>query len=375
MPEIPLRLLELDPGIEADIDRVLRSRFGLGLDSSKELADAVQRMSDYYLENPDDPTPWNERWAKIAQLAYYFPLNFLRARAVAEEARRRGFLDGTRGLLDFGSGLGPVERAFRGLHALDKVESIEQSGEARDLARELGSTAESVGAPSSSGSALPGRIAPGRESSPPESASNPGSRPNENGKRPDARATTLLSFSYSLTELDRLPAWATGFDSILVIEPSTRQDGRRLLERRKSLLADGYFMWAPCPHQQDCPLLERHPHDWCHDRIHFARPDWWLRMEERLPFKNPTLTFSYLLASRRRPPAGPKAVRVVGDLLREKGKSRQMICRNSEREFFSWLKRQGEPPEIPRGTLLIEPTETVNAGSELRPTGNLEPFD
>jgi hypothetical protein len=329
MPEKFVRAFSIPSELEERIAEILQRRFSLKLSDSGPLADAVQKMSDYYIENPDDATPWSERWCQIAQLAYYLPLNFLRSQAVVTEGRRFDFFNDVDNLVDFGAGLGPFAWAVREIRSGVKISAVERSADALRLARELGLSFESVNAPKGA-------------------------------------AKSLVSFSYSLTELNQLPPWVFDFEHIAIIEPSTRQDGRRLLETRKLLIEKGFSMWAPCPHQQGCPLLEKNPHDWCHDRIHFHRPDWMIAIEKHLPFQNPTLTFSYLLASRRPRPDRETQIRLVGDLLKEKGKSRQMICRGPEREFFSWLKRDGDAPEFPRGALVRAPLEAQQVGSELR---------
>jgi hypothetical protein len=138
-----------------------------------------------------------------------------------------------------------------------------------------------------------------------------------------------------------------------------------LLQRRKDLLQKGFSMWAPCPHQQACPLFENSKTDWCHDRIFFDQPAWFTAIEKHLPIKNTNLTFSYLLASKKTAPPVSRW-RTVGDLLEEKGKTRQMICRGSEREFLSWLHRDGPAPEIPRGHLIDPPESFEKKGTELR---------
>jgi hypothetical protein len=42
-----------------------------------------------------------------------------------------------------------------------------------------------------------------------------------------------------------------------------------------------------------------------------------------------------------------------------------MICRGGEREFLSWLSRDGEAPILPSGELIPVPPHTLR-GSELR---------
>jgi hypothetical protein len=109
--------------------------------------------------------------------------------------------------------------------------------------------------------------------------------------------------------------------------------------------------------------------DWCHDRIHLSPPQWLVSIENHLPFKNRTLTFSYLLASQQAAPES-RQIRLVGDQLQEKGKSKQLICRNDQREFLTWLHRDGEIPELYRGDLIdlpegILPSKNPQSG-ELR---------
>lgn len=91
-------------------------------------------------------------------------------------------------------------------------------------------------------------------------------------------------------------------------------------------------------------------------------------MEAILPMKNRTLTYSYLLVSRRVPhPSHRGWARVIGDTLKERGKTRQMICRGEKREFLSWLLKRGEPEEIPHGALIHGVDQAEVKGPELRP--------
>jgi hypothetical protein len=304
----------------------------ISLDDSKKIANSILKMSDFYIAEPSSPTPWKEPWCQIAQIAYFLPLNFLRSQSVFLEAEARKFPWRQDELLDYGSGLGagslPWLQAFDG----DRV-YVEKSPEAQKLHQKILQ---------------------------PEKRSHWLLEKNINPKK---NRTAL--FSYSLTENISLPSWIYECESLIWIEPSTRDDGRRLLQRRKELLSEGFSMWAPCPHQQACPMLENSKTDWCHDRILIQMPDWFLEIEKHLPMKNFNLTFSYLLASRQPAPV-IQQWRTVGDPLPEKGKTRQQICRGPEREFLSWLHRSGRVPEIPRG-VLIEPIKNfVPKGSELR---------
>jgi hypothetical protein len=126
-----------------------------------------------------------------------------------------------------------------------------------------------------------------------------------------------------------------------------------MLAWRDQMLTRGWYAWAPCVHQKNCPLLKHSAKDWCHHRIHWKQPEWFSNMEELLPMRNHTLTFSYLLLSRDKPQAlHPSLSRVIGDEQEERGKSRQLICRGENREFLSWLHRDMISPKLKRGDLI-----------------------
>lgn len=61
----------------------------------------------------------------------------------------------------------------------------------------------------------------------------------------------------------------------LLVEPGNRLGGKILSLLRKNALELGLSALAPCPHQQSCPMLERHCTSWCHFGLdaQFA-PEW-----------------------------------------------------------------------------------------------------
>lgn len=323
------RQFELPSFLEIQIEKHLKS-IGLSLLDDKKIAACIQQMSDFYIQNPKGQTPWREKWAQAAQLAYYLPLNYLRAQAVVDEAKRVRFFDDIKSFCEVGSGLGALtahlnENIYNGF-------CVEISNEANQLHKKL----------------FPN---------------------NKYGFKSDALKTPvdLVAFSYVLTELSRIPPEALNAEALLIIEPSTQEDGRKLLETRQQLIDKGFHIWAPCTHQGKCPLLTQSKKDWCHDRIHLKMPEWYLNIEKHLKFKNKTITFSYLLARKTPPPAlKPMNARVVGDMLPENGKTKVMICRGEEREFLSWLHKDKLDIEIHRGELLDINFPVESKGSELR---------
>ncbi|MGE3975813.1 MAG: small ribosomal subunit Rsm22 family protein [Bdellovibrionales bacterium] len=312
---------------------------GYSLEKPKPLADAIKQLSDFFIENPKKATPWHQKWAQAAYLAYFFPLNWLRAEAVLREGNRFNFFEGMKSYLDFGSGLGAYSFLLAEM-GLSKGVCIDHSVDALHLHEDL---MKRFSKPTSIRwyEAFNGVV--------------------------DSN-TEVGIFSYVFTELEKLPKWCLRMESLVIVEPSTRDDGRHLMELREFFMDEGYSVWAPCLHQLECPLLEHSKKDWCHDRIFFNQPEWFQKIEAFLPMKNKTITFSYLLLRKTEPPfPADSAARVVGDLLDENGKYRQMICRAEHREFLSWLKKDfTEEPTSKRGEIIDIPMDVQNVSNELR---------
>lgn len=330
MNQFKEREVSLPTELEAQIVQAL-ARLNVETKDVSRISESILRLSDFYIHEPQSPTPWKETWAQIAYLSYFLPLNFLRARAVIDEGLKIGFFDGLKSLIDFGAGLGS------GSLSLDKIPHqlfIERSRVAQEIHSNL--------------------------------LKDSSFHRNWQTEAPQEVGNSALSiFSYSLTELHRLPDWALDSEALMIIEPATRDDGRKLLELRSQFIGLGFHIWAPCTHQKECPLLTQSKTDWCHDRIHFKQPAWFQKIEQHLPMKNSTLTTSYLLA-RKTPPklSLSEQARTVGDQVKEKGKTRQLVCRGPEREFLTWMERDWGKvaPRVPRGVLFNWPDE--NSGAE-----------
>ncbi|MGE0634382.1 MAG: small ribosomal subunit Rsm22 family protein [Pseudobdellovibrionaceae bacterium] len=338
MTELPKRqTFHLAENFERQISKLL-SDYGLRISDSRKIAECVKRLSDFFIDNPLGETPWKESWAQIAYISYFAPLNFLRNQAVVAEAKQRNFFHGLETLTDFGAGLGSAAWAINEQHSFKKTTLIEKAEACRNLQTkflsELNFSQQAT-----------------VKSDPPQKA--------------------LCSFSYSLTELKALPKWALQFEALMIVEPSTRDDGRKLGDIRNQLIQAGYSIIAPCTHQKACPLLTQSKTDWCHDRIHIELPEWMQDVEKNLPFKNQTLTMSYLLARKKdsfKTQDLSNFARLVGDALVENGKTRQLHCRGENREFIAWMHRHfPKYPGLDRGILLnISELALEEKGLELR---------
>lgn len=301
------------------------------------ISECIQKLSDFYIHNPQSPTPWSEKWAQIAYLSYYLPLNFLRIADVIQSGKQKNFFSQFTHLIDFGAGLGTASLAFDFAN-LDLSKSLIETGiQAQQITEKYFSIQKSN---------WDAKVSLDKIKNP---------------------QTTLVVFSYSLTELEQIPSWALACEGLMILEPSTQQDARRLMQWRENLVQKGWYIHAPCTHQKKCPLLVHSKKDWCHDRIYFPEsPEWMQKFDSQLPMKNKSLTTSYLLLKKSPPVAVAPQGRVIGDLLKENGKDRQLFCQGEEREFLTWMHKNKNTEEIPRGILYELPNSIQKVANEIR---------
>jgi hypothetical protein len=307
---------------------------GYSLKDPRPIAESVLQLSTHY-QTPSSTTPWSSKEFRAAYLAYFFPLNYIRNAKMYGEAINLKFPQNFSHFIDFGCGLGSSLLAAQDMQFL-KPEIPIYGIDNFSTPLEVLKSHFLDGMPLRS--EIPAKI-----------------------------TSSFGVFSYSLNELAKTPSWLFDLEHLLILEPSTSVHARKLMDFRTTLLEKGFHIWAPCTHHEHCPLLQHSKRDWCHDRIHWDQPAWFQEIEKLLPIKNNTLTTSYLLASKTPPPLSAYG-RIVGDELPEKGKTRWMFCRGENREFLSWLSRNGEAPSWKRGQLFLEPPVHELKGNELRLT-------
>ncbi len=303
------------------------------------LAEDVLRLSDFYIGNHGARTPWQEKYAQRAYAAYFLPLNVVRLQAAFAEVRR--FLQPAHidEIWDFGSGLGAMHWLLEEQDWLSPrpLNCVEVDTRAIEQHRTLMSHTRCKWHPEFNPKKTPGR-------------------------------NSLAVFSYAFLEMqEKLPP-LEHFSHLLIVEPSFKDTGRALMKWRERWIQGGFTPLAPCTHSLACPLLTHSERDWCHHRVHFSGSAKFLELEKHLPMKNHSLTFSYLLLSQlMETPLWRGSVRVIGDTLYENGKTKQMMCRGPEREFLSWLSRNGEAPFIPHGALIPDLGPVEIKSNEVRP--------
>lgn len=300
--------------------------------SAKEIARAVMDQSDYYIKYPMGKTPWKETHIQVAQAFYYLPLNYLRNLAVATEIKNRYPEFIKKNIVDFGAGMGAASLAIQETLEPSHITAVEVSALASSFAKQLGlaSSNEYI-------TEIPSKIEP----------------------------DTIGWFSYSLTEITNPMPLLLPFDHLVIVEPSTQSDSQKLIDIRQNLIQAGYEILAPCTHQTNCPL-QGNRSDWCHDKIKISVSEEMLEVEKHLAWENKDVSFSYLVVSKTIKNKTVGKIRMIGDAQFEKGKTRQMICRSNEREFFSWLDRDKTFTPIARGEVVDPPATFEIKGNELR---------
>lgn len=318
----------------------LRRQFSL---SPREIADAVLEISNAY--QSDDPktkkAAYQTPHVQAAYLFYFFPLNYLRVTAAIQEGQKLGFFQGINSWTDWGSGPGTASLALCQQTEVKRGVQFEELEWAVQFHKNFHALAQ-----------LKADVE--WRKSPTHTLIN-----NEQ--------SDLLVLSYSRNEARHDQFDFSQYSNVMILEPSTHQLSRSLMQLRQALIKSGLQVWAPCVHQLQCPLLNESKTDWCYDRIFVELPEFYQEIEELLPMKNRSITFSYLLASRRPRPTRQNEARIIGDTLYERGKVKQMICRGDRREFLSWLTKNSEPQQLAHGDLIQIPEDIDIKGNELRP--------
>jgi SAM-dependent methyltransferase len=309
------------------LDTVARRQGYPGSRDVKELGAALERLSAWY--NGLSPTV-PPRAALAARLSFSFARDVPKGAAAVA-----GLVPGLRGraglrVLDLGAGLGAmswgVVRALAAAGHQGKVVAtlVDRDAQALALGAQIAAEARGEGDVELAVSTVVGDV--GR---PPRqeaelvlvgqalSEMDPGMKPAE-------RATRHADVLHALLQHNVAPDGA-----LVVVEPALRDRTRHLHEVRSQLIARGWSVFAPCLHDQRCPMLATET-DWCHEDRPVDLPPWLVPVARAAGLRFQGLTFSYLVIRRDRQglrglvPAG--TLRVVGVPRRTKGKREAELC-------------------------------------------------
>lgn len=151
---------------------------------------------------------------------------------------------------------------------------------------------------------------------------------------------------------------------LIIIEPALKAVARALQKVRDRLVGEyGLHVWAPCLDESPCPmLLDGRARDWCHSGALWIRPKTIRKIDELARRRKLFVKFSYIVVGKAagkpvEAPAGKTVFRVVGDLLREKGKVRALLCGGPGCRMATLLARDIAPEtedfvELRRGDIV-----------------------
>ena len=248
---------------------------GAGIPS---LTAGVQRLMAAYRSGEVPETPvMASRADAAAYAAYRMPATAAATASALQQTRLSLPSWAPATLLDFGAGTGGAAWAAASiLPSIGAMTLLEQSADAIRLGSVI--LAESSLGPLQSASWRQWRLASAAGPEPAGAGQPTASRPHADLpgadlpgadlRAADLPAADLATVAYVLGELTSaqqaaLVSLAVRCGSaVLLVEPGTPPGHRRILAARAQLLAAGYLLAAPCPHQLGCPLDVAG--DWCH---------------------------------------------------------------------------------------------------------------
>jgi ribosomal protein RSM22 (predicted rRNA methylase) len=143
--------------------------------------------------------------------------------------------------------------------------------------------------------------------------------------------------------LTTLPTLLTENGVVLLIEPATRKQSRRLLTFRDSAVTNDWTIYSPCTRQSNCPALEN-ADNWCHSEYKWERPDFIRIIDEAGETLRLSLKSTYIVMNRHGQTLpnilGKQNLwRLVSERFDEKGRTRAILCGEPARAQFIMNKR------------------------------------
>lgn len=217
-----------------------------------DLSGGVQRLMAAYRSGAVPASPVVASGQDAAAYAAYRMPATAAATALALHQTRLSLPDWTPAtLLDFGAGTGSVAWAVADqLPSIRLLTLLEQSADAIALGRAIFRTSASPVLHAAMWRAW--RLPDGEAA----------------GGQDELPGADLATVSYVLGELTEpqqaavVTLAARAAPVVVLVEPGSPAGHRRILAARAQLMAAGYVVAAPCPHQRRCPLDTAG--DWCH---------------------------------------------------------------------------------------------------------------
>ncbi len=144
---------------------------------------------------------------------------------------------------------------------------------------------------------------------------------------------------------------------LYVIEPALHETARAAMRLRDALLEDDPTLgiFAPCAAAGPCRMLaERPARDWCHVALTWKPPPLVAQLDSLTGLRSQVQKFFYFVLRRdgkraAEPRQGWSPWRVVGDLQREKGREKRLVCGVDRCALLTRFKRDRRPENAPFG--------------------------
>lgn len=292
--------------------------------SDPKLSEHIIKASSQYLFN-ENRSLWDEPWFEKAYLSYFIFTQSARISYVLDKVSE--FLAGKEfnTIFDFGCGPGTVQKIYESknnfLPPKDQWVNIDSSQKALQNCKKWNQTTKFKTEYSLS-KTLP--------------------EPNT--------ANDLFVGSYVLCEGVSKEALYK-FNTLLILEPGQKMESKNLIDfRNQALNQEGFSVLSPCTHQKTCPLTFEKKH-WCHDTV--QKPTF--LNSYHLPFSDSKLNLSYLFISKDQRLVSQlksNTARIIGDLRKEKGKTKVALCESDHLNYLSWLKKTKLKIDLNRGDLI-----------------------
>ena len=277
---------DLPADLVASVERLLEGR------SRRDLAERAQRVSQAYRAQKPTSEAIRDADDALAYALTRLPATYAAAVDVLGRLHEEqpGFFP--RRVLDLGCGLGAATFAatetWRG--SIESVALLDNSAAFLALLREI----------------LEGSARPALNGADIITA--------DLARLPAFAGADLILVNYALTELAEASLepllaemWRRCAGALVVVEPGTPRDYRRLMKARAALIAGGARIVAPCPHQTPCALRAD---DWCHFSTRLPRTrDHKILKGAETPFEDEK--FAYLVAMRETAAGAKPRARVI----------------------------------------------------------------
>lgn len=118
--------------------------------------------------------------------------------------------------------------------------------------------------------------------------------------------------------------------SLLIIEPASKSESRRLLSFRDTAIWKKMTVYSPCTHQMNCPALIK-ADDWCFNEVRWERPEFIRYIDDEVGNVRLSLKYGYIILTKNGATLHgnlglPVASRIVSEVFVEKGRTRALIC-------------------------------------------------